>query len=260
MGDDVADLVFTDPPYRMAAEGGSAQPVGRAAAKLGESIKHLLDFDPPAFLEVLPSVFKRSTLNAYIFCNKDLVPDYLDWARAKGYAFNILFWKKPMAIPLGGQHRPDVEYLLFFRKQGVWMNAVDGANYSKCLDFPREESADHPTLKPVNLIANEVLISSRPGSVVVDFFGGAGSTMIACQTTSRRCLSIELDPGYVDVAVKRWQDFSKGEATLEGDGRTFAEVARARLKGKREPATAPKAAKVAARRPVGRVNAKEAAE
>lgn len=208
-----ADMVFTDPPYRMDAEGGSNQPIGRAAAKLGEAIKHLCDFDPVAFLNTLPIVFEKNKLNAYIFCNKDLVPDYLKWGVEAGYNFNILFWKKPNAIPLGGQHRPDVEYLLFFRKAAIWNNALKNANYSKCLEFSREAGL-HPTMKPVAMIENQLLISSNTSSIVMDFFGGSGSTMIACEKLGRQARMMELDPKYCDVIVKRWEDFTGKKAVL----------------------------------------------
>lgn len=214
MNGDVAELVFTDPPYRMEVEGGSNQLVGRAAAKLGEMIKHLCEFDPVAFLNTLPTVFKKNTLNAYIFCNKDLVPDYLHWAVESGYAFNILFWKKPNAIPLGGQHRPDVEYLLVFRKSAVWNNGLKDVNYSKCLEHGRDIGKDHPTKKPVELIENQLKISSTGNSVVLDFFGGSGSTMIACEKVGRLARLMELDPKYCDVIVKRWEDFTGKKAVL----------------------------------------------
>jgi DNA modification methylase len=213
MQGEIAEMVFTDPPYRMEAEGGSNQPIGRAAAKLGESIKHLCDFDPIAFLNTLPIVFEKNKLNAYIFCNKDLVPDYLKWAVDAGYNFNILFWKKPNAIPLGGQHRPDVEYLLFFRKSAIWNNGLKNVDYSKCLEFGRE-SGLHPTMKPVSMIENQLLISSNQNSIVMDFFGGSGSTMIACEKTERKARLMELDPKYCDVIVKRWEDFTGKKAEL----------------------------------------------
>jgi DNA modification methylase len=223
MGSHKADMVFTDPPYRMEAEGGSAQPIGRAAAKLGEAIKHLCDFDPDAFLDALPSLFSKGLMNAYIFCNKDLVPDYINWALAKGYAFNILFWKKPNAIPLGGSHRPDVEYLLFFRKGAIWNNAVAGVSYSKCLEYMREHSEEHPTMKPVELIANEIRISSNKNSIVADPFGGAGSTLMACETTDRQARLMEIDPCYCDIIVRRWEKFTGEIAINENTGRTFGE-------------------------------------
>jgi DNA modification methylase len=208
-----AELVFTDPPYRMEAEGGSNQWVGRSAAKVGESIKEIIDFEPAAFLETLPSYFDKQ-MNTYIFCNKDLIPDYLTWANTKKYAFNLLFWKKPNALPLGGQHRPDVEYLLFFRKNAIWNNALPGVTYSRCLEFGRDLSTIHPTMKPLELITNELQISSNKDGIVVDPFGGSGSTLIGCEQTGRICRTIELDPKYVDVIVKRWENLTGQKAEL----------------------------------------------
>lgn len=203
MNGEKAEMVFTDPPYRMEAQGGSNQPIGRAAAKLGKSIEHLCEFDPVAFLDTLPIVFESKKMNAYIFCNKDLVPDYLQWALDCGYSFNILFWKKPNAIPLGEQHRPDVEYLLFFRKSAIWNNAVKDVQYSKCLEFGRDNSEVHPTMKPIGLIANEVQISSNKKGIVFDFFLGSGSTMVASHQLNRKCYGMELDPKYCQVIIDR---------------------------------------------------------
>ena len=82
----------------------------------------------------------------------------------------------------------------------------------------------HPTQKPVELVERAVGNSSKAGDVVVDCFGGSGSTLIACEKTGRHARLMELDPKYCDVIVKRWQDFTGKQATLESDGRTFAEV------------------------------------
>jgi DNA modification methylase len=213
MDGQTADLVFTDPPYRMEAEGGSDQWVGRSAAKIGEAIKDIVDFDPVGFLESLPSYFQK-TMNAYIFCNKDLVPDYLNWALEKGYAFNILFWKKPNALPLGSQHRPDTEYIIFIRKNAIWNNGLEGVNYSKALEFGRENSTTHPTMKPVGLISNELLISSNKGGIVVDPFLGSGSTLVAAEQTGRVCYGFELEPKYCDIILKRWENLTGQTAQL----------------------------------------------
>lgn len=202
-----ADLVFTDPPYRMEAEGGSNQFVGKAAKKLGEAIKHLCDFNPDPFLNILPDIFNKNKMNAYIFTNKDLIPDYLNFAVKSGYSFNILFWKKPTAIPLGGTHRPDVEYLLLFRKSAIWNNAVNGVTYSKSLEFGREKG-DHPTIKPIALLENEIYISSNKDSLIVDLFLGSGSTLIACEKTNRVCYGMELDEHYIDVIIKRYINYT----------------------------------------------------
>lgn len=195
-----------------------------AARKLGEAIKDLCDFDPQAFLGVLPTAFEKNKMNAYIFCNKDLVPDYLTWGVKAGYSFNILFWKKPNAIPLGGSHRPDVEYLLVFRKSAIWNNALKDVSYSKCLEYGRENSTPYPTMKPVDMIVDQIKISSNISSPVLDLFGGSGSTLIACEKTGRINRSMELDPKYCDVIIKRWQNFTGKKAIHAETGKQFDEL------------------------------------
>lgn len=109
----------------------------------------------------------------------------------------------------------------------------------------------HGTQKPVECMRRPILNNSRPGEFVYEPFSGGGTTIIACEMTTRYALAIELDPAYVDVTVHRWQTFSKQEAVLEGDGRTFAEIAKARAK--RAPAGRTKAPGAKSRRaaPVG---------
>ena len=87
----------------------------------------------------------------------------------------------------------------------------------------------HPTMKSVELIERALVNSSKAGDVVVDLFGGSGSTAIACERRNRQARLMEMDRGYTDVIVRRWQDFTGKTAILEGDGRTFDDVARARL-------------------------------
>jgi site-specific recombinase XerD len=182
------------------------------SVKLSQSIKDIIDFEPAPFLQSLNQYFDKG-MNAFIFCNKDLVPDYLNWALKEKYAFNILFWKKPNALPLGGQHRPDVEYILYFRKNAIWNNALSDVNYSKCLEFGRDDSTKHPTMKPLDLIINEIKIASNKESIVVDPFGGSGSTLIACEKLKRKCRMIELDPKYCDVIIERWERLTGLTAT-----------------------------------------------
>lgn len=201
-----ADMVFTDPPYNLQTEGGCKGSIGKSLRKQGKDIEFIADFNPADFLNVLPIVF-NGNMNAYIFCNKELLPDYLNWCKDSGYSWNVLIWKKPTAIPIGDSHRPDIEYLLLFRKNALWNNGTD-ANYSRCLQYDRvkksEENGNHPTPKPIELIANELKISSNKNSVVVDFFGGSGSTMMACEQLNRKCYMCELDPKYVQVIIDRY--------------------------------------------------------
>lgn len=96
-------------------------------------------------------------------------------------------------------------------------------------DKPKD-NAVHPTMKPVSLIERHIRNSSETGDVVFDAFGGSGSTLIACERTARRARLMELDPRFVDVIVRRWQEFTGKKATLAGDGRTFDELSAARKK------------------------------
>jgi len=82
----------------------------------------------------------------------------------------------------------------------------------------------HPTMKPVELMERSIRNSSRPGEVVLDCFGGSGSTLIAAEKAGRRCFMMELDPKYCDVIVRRWQEFSGGKAISEDGQRVFDEV------------------------------------
>ena len=88
----------------------------------------------------------------------------------------------------------------------------------------REACGGHATPKPVALCERAVKVSAPEGGSVLDLFGGSGSTLIACEKTGRVCRMMELSPRYVDVIIRRWQEFTGQEATLEEDGRSFAQV------------------------------------
>jgi DNA modification methylase len=197
------DLVFTDPPYKLETKGGSKGDIGEGLMKQGNDIDFISDFNPTNFLQVLPLIFDKNSMNAYIFCNKELLPDYLNYAKDTKYSFNVLIWKKPNAIPIRDSHRPDIEYLLLFRKNAIWNHGLQGVNYSRALEYGRENGL-HPTMKPIELITNELFISSNKNSLVVDAFLGSGSTLIAAEQTNRRCYGIELEEKYCDVIVTRW--------------------------------------------------------
>ena len=206
-----ADLVFTDPPYNIQDGGRKGEnPISASLRKQYNEISFISYFEPEKFLQVYPKVFNKN-MNAYIFCNKELLPDYLSFAKENDFFYTLLIWKKPNAIPLGNAHRPDIEYLLLFKKNAIWNNGIKDVNYSRCLEYGREKGL-HPTMKPIDLITNEIKISSHEKSNVVDFFGGSGSTLIACEKTKRNCFMMELDEKYCDVIVKRWEDFTGQKA------------------------------------------------
>ena len=86
----------------------------------------------------------------------------------------------------------------------------------------------HPTMKPVALVERAIRNSSKSRDIVLDPFGGSGSTLIACAKAGRQARLVELDPKYCDVIVRRWQEWTGEQATLEGDGRSFEEIAAGR--------------------------------
>jgi len=134
-----------------------------------------------------------------------------------------IVWDKK-SIGLGNSHyRPQHEFI-FYCRGDRWFGGKSESDVWEC---SRGATVDyvHPTQKPVELIERAVRNSSRAGEVVLDLFGGSGSTLIACETLGRQARLMELDPKFCDAIVRRWQDFAGEAARLAGDGRTFEEVA-----------------------------------
>ena len=196
-----ADMVFTDPPYRY-KKMGSGGLFNEGYEKLKEDIKDIINFDPTDFLNTLPLVFNKG-INAFIFCNTDLVPDYCLWAKENKFNFNILTWHKKSFIPASNNHHfPDTEYLIYISKSAIFNSGLN-VNYGKYFILDNEKSDDHPTIKPIQLISDELQIGSNIGSIVFDFFLGSGSTMAASHQLKRKCYGMELDPKYCQVIVDR---------------------------------------------------------
>ena len=211
MNGNKAELVFTDPPYKINNSKDSG--VFQETMKNSKTrVEPLTNFEPDDFLKILPSLFYKG-LNTYIFTSKELVPDYLNWARSKNYNFNILTWHKTQHIPFTNfTHYPDTEYLIYIAKNPVWNTGL--GNYKKYWILNNEKSADHPTIKPLEILVDEIKISSNPNGNVVDLFGGSGSTLIACEQTNRVCFMMELDPKYCDVIIARWEKLTGKQAQL----------------------------------------------
>jgi DNA methylase len=134
----------------------------------------------------------------------------------------------------GHPHRNNVELGRFGRnRSNVWTYA--GVN-----TFGRgrlEALAAHPTLKPVALVTDALLDCTGRGDGVLDQFAGSGTTILAAEKVGRTGFGIEYEPGYVDVAIKRWQKSTKLEATLAGDGRSFEEIGAARSNSNDAPSS-----------------------
>lgn len=144
---------------------------------------------------------------------------------AKGSAFN-----RPHA-ELQAEYRELSEQFRVERPAPYFDNTHDAMR--DVWEFPRvkgEERFGHATPKPVAMIARAIKSSCPAGALLLEPFAGTGSTLIAAEATGRVCLTMELEPGYVDVCVRRWQDYTKRAATLEGSGDTFEATANARQK------------------------------
>jgi site-specific DNA-methyltransferase (adenine-specific) len=219
MGGEWATHVFTDPPYRFETKGagcfGPAHDVGgHSIRKTMNAISNagLAEFEPATFLAALPAFFRDGMHSSFIFCSKDLIPDYLNWARANDVGFNVLVWKKTGGvIPFGNGPLPDVEYLLLFRRAAKW-NAATQANRSKVLEYGRADVSDHPTPKPVALVVNQLSLTTEQGDIVGDPFIGSGTTLIAAETLGRRCYGIEIEPRYCDIVLARWENLTGKDA------------------------------------------------
>jgi len=197
-----ADMVFTDPPYSITTQGGNTN-LGKSFKNTAERIKDIVDFEPMEWLQTLPLYF-NGTMNAFIFCNKDLIPDYLTYAKENGYNFNILVWCKKQVVPFtGGHHYSDIEYIIYLSKKPIFNNGLKGVEYRKYFVLDNEKSKDHPTIKPLEIISNEIQIASNINGVVAECFTGSGTTMVASHQLKRKCYGMELDPKYCQVIVDR---------------------------------------------------------
>ena len=109
-------------------------------------------------------------------------------------------------FPIGKAHRPDSELLSYFRKKGKWNDGdkAPGADRGRVL-FHKRVKGEHPTIKPVGLITNQLYITTDPCDVVYDPYGGSGSTLIGCERTGRRCVIVEQLPRFCDLTLSRWE-------------------------------------------------------
>lgn len=209
--DGCVDLIATDPPYRFKDEGyyrrGKAEDTTNKFKKvhLGK-LKHIdcsmgLTFDPVQYLEECNRICKG--FNGYFFCNKDLVPDYIGWAKARKYSFDILLWEKYNPMPNHNKHyMVDKEYCIFIRKSGAYFNSrLKMGMYKTIKHYPyQKKRTSHPTEKPLPMLRELILVSSAPEAIVFDGYTGSGTTAIAAQQTGRNFLGCDWDETFVREA------------------------------------------------------------
>ena len=220
MNGEKADLCFTDPPYGVDYDGGHAVK-GVRREKLAN------DGDADIYSRVLPVVYgsTKETAALYLWFSDSKSAAVTAAVTAAGYDVrNTIIWNKNLAQfgAIGAQYKSKHEPCLYCFKRGhapIWRGPT---NEVSVWDVKREAKNEfHPTQKPVELAERAIGNSSEAGDVVLDVFSGSGSTLIACETTGRKARVMELNPNYVDVAVRRWQQFTGKRATLEATGAEF---------------------------------------
>lgn len=240
-----ADLIFTDPPYNV--------PIDGHVCGLGQVRHREFAMASGEMSEAAFTSFLAETLgNAAKGCRDGAIAFVcMDWRHmgelltAGRQAFtdlkNLCVWNKTNG-GMGAFYRSKHELVFVFKvgtaphtnsfglgetgryRTNVW----DYAGISSLSASRGEELAMHPTVKPVALIADAIRDCSKRGDIVLDCFGGSGSTLIAAERTGRSARLIEFDPLYCDTIVRRWEKLTGKQARHHGDGSTFEDVAERR--------------------------------
>ena len=228
-----ADMIFTDPPYGMSYGGGRAEGNHSLNKNGGVKVKaHGMILNDDLKDDALISLVKDSLTTAllkakqgcstYICFTWRTYKEFYDAISNAGLKIkNCIVWDKK-SIGLGQSHyRPQHEFIFYCGEQwygdkaqsDVW-HMTRGAT-SKYV---------HPTQKPVELVCKAIENSSKNEDIIIDCFGGSGSTLISCEKLNRKARVMELDPKYVDAIILRWQNFTGKEAIHEQSGKRYNEL------------------------------------
>ena len=218
-----ANMLHTDPPYGVDYEGVPND--------------HLKDAQLEAFLcDALSCAYAALAAgsNVYVWHADITALEFISAFRLAGFKQArppTIQWVKPSLVMSQGDYHSQNEPCLYGWKEGSGRVRVKDRKQTTLWKCDRTSDVKaHPTMKPVELCQRALENSSDVNGIVLDLFGGSGSTLIACEKTARDCRMMELDPKYCDVIITRWQDFTGQEATLESDSRTHAELKADRTK------------------------------
>ena len=242
LGDEKAQMVFTDPPYNVPVNGHIC---GLGKVQHEEFVMASGEMSEEEFTGFLTRV---ATNLAAFSVDGSIHYVCMDWrhigelsaAGRSAYSElkNLVVWNKDNG-GMGAFYRSKHELVFVFKngtaphinnfslgQHGRYRtNVWDYAGVNSLKAGRAEELAMHPTVKPVEMVADAIRDCSRRGGVILDAFSGSGTTIMAAEQTGRRARAIELDPRYVDVAVRRWQKATGGTSTLAGSGTTFDDLA-----------------------------------
>ncbi len=224
LGDELVDMTFTDPPYNVNYANTAKD---KLRGKNRPILNDNLGGDFAAFLLAACQNILGVTKGAVYVAMSSSELDTLQSAfrSAGGRWSTFIIWAKNTFTLGRADYQRQYEPILYGWRDGTdhfWCGARDQGDVWQ-IKKPAKNDL-HPTMKPVELVERAVRNSSKSRDLVLDPFGGSGSTLIACEKSGRRARLIELDPKYVDVIVRRWQEFTGQEAKRAGDGAGFGEV------------------------------------
>ena len=221
LGDEVADMVFTDPPYNVNyANTPKDRMRGKDRAILNDNLGDgFQDF----LLAALSPALGHCRGAIYVAMSSSELDTLQAAFRASGGHWStFIIWAKNTFTLGHADYQRQFEPILYGWPEGSKRHWCGDRDQGDVWQIRKPAKNDlHPTMKPVELVERAIRNSSRPGDVVLDPFGGSGTTLIAAEKSGRQARMIELDPKYVDVIVRRWQAWTGKEATREADGAAF---------------------------------------
>ena len=225
MADAMADMVFTDPPYNVDyANSAKDKMRGKDRPILNDNLGDgFYDF----LLAALTPMLARCAGATYIAMSSSELDTLQQAFRAAGGKWStFIIWAKNTFTLGRADYQRQYEPILYGWPEGQNRHWCGDRDQGDVWNIKKPQKNDlHPTMKPVELVERAIRNSSRPGDIVLDPFGGSGTTLIAAEKSGRIGWLIELDPKYVDVIVRRWQDWTGQEAYREADAAKFNDLA-----------------------------------
>ncbi len=218
MNDELADMVFTDPPYNVNYDDKDKYPTGCTGKTKRTILNDNLGNDFEIFLMAACNNMLTYTKGAVYICMSSSELDTLRRAfcNAGGKWSTFIIWAKNTFTLGRSDYQRQYEPMLYGWKSGndhYWCGARDQGDVWFC-NKPRKNDL-HPTMKPIELVVRAIKNSSKSRDIILDPFAGSGTTLIAAEQTGRRARLIELDPRYVDVILQRWQTLTGQQAYLQ---------------------------------------------
>lgn len=219
MGWRKADMVFTDPPWNVnygAVEKGNEQGYKpRTIMNDFMGTEEFKQFMTSAF-RCMNDASKDGAMTYVVMSAQEWGNLMLALASNNYHWSSTIIWAKDTLVLSRKDYHTQYEPIWYGWKEGSRLHPLKDRKQSDVWNIPRpKRSEEHPTMKPIELVARALNNSSNRGDIVLDLFGGSGTTLIASEQTERICCMMELDPHYCDVIIQRWENLTSGKAVKE---------------------------------------------